>query len=289
MNSTPRRAGAGWQGGFLCVDDGAGLGNNQPVGANDFPMAELNRITHFPAALRWMACALLAFTLLSAAGCGHKHTVAKLPPPPAPAAAPPAAVQPAPPRQPADIAPDAPVLWTQTGIASWYGPPYHNRQTANGEIYDQNAMTAAHKTLPLNSIVRVTNLQTHHQVIVRITDRGPFVGERIIDLSVASAKAVDVWRPGLARVRLEVLSTPAPIESGGRWCVQIGAFSAQKDALTLKARIERQEPDAKVLQFPGPTGFWVRVRVADDDKQEAQRVADTISVDEGGVFMVRLD
>ncbi len=165
--------------------------------------------------------ALLGFVLFSAAGCGGKKKASRVyvPPPPPPAAQPerPQPVRPEhlPPQPPAEIAPDAPVLWTQTGVASWYGPPYDSRQTASGEIYDQNALTAAHKTLPLNSIVRVTNLQTHHQVIVRITDRGPFIGDRIIDLSLASAKAVDVWRPGLARVLLEVLSAPAPI--GDRW------------------------------------------------------------------------
>ncbi len=141
----------------------------------------------------------------------------------------------------------------------------------------------------MNSIVRVTNLKTGQKQIVRITDRGPFVGDRIIDLSAAAAKAVDVWRPGTAKVKLEVLYAPADIDTGGRWCVQIGAFTKQKDAIELKEKLMRRYHTAKVLQFPGPTGYWVRVRVLDDDKSRAQEVAKIINVDEGGVFLVRLD
>ena len=184
---------------------------------------------------------------------------------------------------------DAKPIWTQTGEASWYGPPYHNRRGANGQVYDQNAMTAAHKTLPMGSIVRVTNLKTNAEAIVRITDRGPFIGDRIIDLSLAAAKALDVWRPGIARVKLEVLFAPADIASGGRWCVQVGAFTEEDEALKLKAKIQKRYRTAKVLEFAGPTGFWVRVRVLDDEKSRAQEVANIINVDEGGVFLVRLD
>lgn len=188
-----------------------------------------------------------------------------------------------------EIDPDAEPIWTEVGYASWYGPPYHNRRAANGEIFDMHAMTAAHKTLPLNSIVRVTNLKTSHSAVLRITDRGPFIGDRIIDLSMAAAKAVDVWRPGIAKVQVDVLKTPKDIENGGRWCVQIGAFKEQEDALDLKAKLQRRYKTAKVLQFPGPTGYWVRVRVLEDDKKRAQEVAKIIDVNEGGVFLVRLD
>jgi rare lipoprotein A len=114
---------------------------------------------------------------------------------------------------------DAPILSTQTGLASWYGPPYHNRKAANGEVFDMNALTAAHRTLPLNSIVRVTNLKTEHSAIIRITDRGPFVPDRIIDLSKGAAIVLDVWRPGTAKVRVDVLETPSSLTDGGRWCV----------------------------------------------------------------------
>jgi rare lipoprotein A len=184
---------------------------------------------------------------------------------------------------------DAPVLYSETGIASWYGPPYHNRRGANGEVYDMNALTAAHKTLPLNSLVRVTNVKTGDSTVVRITDRGPFVGDRIIDLSMAAAKAVDVWRPGTALVRVDVLSAPAPITTGGKWAVQIGAFQSRRTAAELKSKLMRRYHTAQILQFTGPTGEWVRVRVQDDDKRRAQELAQATVTPEGGIFLVRLD
>lgn len=153
-----------------------------------------------------------------------------------------------------------------------------------------NALTAAHRTLPLGSIVRVTNLETGHSVIVRINDRGPFVTGRVIDLSLAAAKAIDVWRPGLARVKLEVLETPAPILTGGRWCVQIGAIHDEQTALDLQDRLARMYQTAKVIDFRSPVGtWWVRVRVADDDRARAEEVAKNTQPLEGTVFLVRLD
>src|SRR5206468_9897216 len=112
----------------------------------------------------------------------------------------------------------------ETGKASWYGAPYHNRRSSNGEVYDMNSLTAAHRTLPLGSTVRVTNLKTGHSTVVRITDRGPFVQGRIVDLTLAAAKQADVWQAGVAQVRLEVLRTPVPFDRGGRWAVQVGSF-----------------------------------------------------------------
>ncbi|MFZ3213020.1 MAG: septal ring lytic transglycosylase RlpA family protein, partial [Terriglobales bacterium] len=181
-------------------------------------------------------------------------------------------------------------LFTETGTASWYGPPYHNRQSSNGEIYDMNAMTAAHRTLPLNSVVRVTNLRTGASTLVRITDRGPFVEGRIIDLSLAAAKAIDVWRPGTAAVQLEVMDVPVPLESGGRWCVQIGAFHERRTAEDLRERLSRRYATAKILDFSSPIGdWWVRVRVPDDDRARAEEITRDAHPDEGSVFLVRLD
>ena len=181
-------------------------------------------------------------------------------------------------------------LSVETGKASWYGAPYHNRRGSNGEIYDMNQLTAAHRTLPLGSIVRVTNLKTGHSAIVRITDRGPFVEGRIIDLSLAAAKQVDVWQAGVAQVRLEVLRTPVPFDHGGRWAVQIGSFPDQDDARVLANRLTRRYRTAKVLSFGSPVGdWWVRVRVLQDDRQRAEEVARDTQTSEGKVFLVRLD
>jgi rare lipoprotein A len=187
------------------------------------------------------------------------------------------------------VDPNARVIWSEVGYASWYGPNYNHKKAANGDVYDQTEMTAAHNTLPLNSIVRVVNLKSNQTTVVRITDRGPFVGDRIIDLSAAAAKAVNVYLPGTARVRLDVLEAPHPIETGGRWCVQIGAFTNQSGAIELKEHLQHRYPGAQVLQFKGPTGYWVRIRIAQDDKEKTREVYQHTQVDEGGVFMVRLD
>ena len=97
----------------------------------------------------------------------------------------------------------------QTGLASWYGPRFHGRLTANGERYNQYALTAAHKTLPFGSRVRVTNLKTGQVIEVRINDRGPFIRGRVIDLSYAAARRVGVYKPGTAQVQIEVLAADA--------------------------------------------------------------------------------
>jgi rare lipoprotein A len=181
-------------------------------------------------------------------------------------------------------------LSVETGNASWYGAPYHNRRGSNGEIYDMNQLTAAHRTLPLGSIVRVTNLKTSHSTIVRITDRGPFVEGRIVDLSLAAAKQADIWQAGVAKVRLEVLRTPVPFDHGGRWAVQIGSFPDEGDARTLANHLSRRYKTAKVLSFGSPVGdWWVRVRVLQDDRKRAEEVAHDTQTAEGKVFLVRLD
>ena len=181
-------------------------------------------------------------------------------------------------------------LFTETGTASWYGPPYHNHRASNGELYDMNAMTAAHRTLPLNSVVRVTNLRTGDSALVRITDRGPFIEGRVIDLSLAAAKAIDVWRPGTAPVQVDVMQTPAPLDTGGRWCVQIGAFHQRGAAQELRDRLARRYLTARVLDFPSPVGdWWVRVRVFGDERARAEEITRDTRTDEGAIFLVRLD
>ena len=184
-----------------------------------------------------------------------------------------------------------PIL-TEVGLASWYGPPYSGRKGADGTVYDQNAMTAAHLTLPLGTMARVTNIETGQSVVVRITDRGPFVHGRILDLSLAAAKATGVYRAGVAKVRVEAFAAPnAPASSipGGRWCVQIGAFMNQEDALSLKSDLMRRYTTAKVIEFAGPTGHWVRINPKFPDKGTAEHVAESIHVPDAEPFLIRLD
>lgn len=181
-------------------------------------------------------------------------------------------------------------LFVETGLASWYGAPYNHRRSSDGAVYNMHAMTAAHLTLPLGSTVRVTNLKTGHSAVVQITDRGPFVSGRIIDLSQAAAKKVDVWGAGVAMVRLEVLRAPVPLNHGGRWAVQIGAFDKEHAANKLKDHLSHRYQTAKVLCFGSPVGdWWVRVRVQDDDRKLAEEVARNTHTSEGDIFLVRLD
>ena len=205
---------------------------------------------------------------------------------------------PAPPPSPSENTDEAPpltapehgkVLWSEVGIASWYGPEFHNRRAANGEIYDMHQPTAAHRTLPFNSVVRVTNLSNGKSTLVRINDRGPFVEGRIIDLSLEAAKAIGVWRSGIAKVKLEVLQTPEPITTGGRWCIQIGAFDDRDEATSLKEKLARRYKTAKVIQFTGPTGEWLRIRVPNDERERAKQISETIHPSQGEVWLVRMD
>src|SRR5258708_26923051 len=102
---------------------------------------------------------------------------------------------------------------TETGVASWYGHPYHGRHAADGEIYDMERMTAAHRTLPFGTWVRVKNLENNQTVEVRITDRGPFARGRILDLSHAAAVSIAMLGPGIAKVKITVIAAPAVSET----------------------------------------------------------------------------
>jgi len=181
-----------------------------------------------------------------------------------------------------------PIL-TEEGVASWYTAPYKGAKAANGHVFNDRAMTAAHRTLPMGSLVKVTNLKTGQSAAMRITDRGPFVEGRVIDLSTASAKATGVYVPGTARVRIDVYRTPKPINSGGRWCVQIGAFTSQRKANKFKAQLERKYPGASVIEFSGEDKYWVRIRPEGDNRKQAERIARSLHPTEGEAFLTRLD
>ena len=249
---------------------------------------------------------LIAILFLSA--CGHpKQAQVNVPPPPPPASTEEAEANPArnvpnpkesPNRKPegtADLAepvlpPNAKPIATETGLASWYGPPYHNRRGSNGEVYNMHAMTAAHRTYPLGSIVRITNLKTGDVALVRITDRGPFIRGRVIDLSLAAAQKLDVYKPGVARVKVELMESAASAGSAGKWAVQIGGFPHEPAATKLADHLKRRYHTANVLCFASPAGdWWIRVRVQDDDHSRAQKLAAETQTPEGAVFLVRLD
>ncbi len=207
-----------------------------------------------------MLAALLACLFVAACG-GRQTTRVKLPPPINPR-----------------------VGWTQVGIASWYGPPYHGRPAANGEIYDMNKLTAAHKRLPFDSWLRVKNLSNGKTTQVRITDRGPFVGKRIIDLSKAAAADIGMLGSGVAKVRLTLIPPPkGSARSGatasgvkppnrrqaGRFDVQIGLFSQRDNANALAAKVRRKGHRATVRRTTEGGSQRFRVLVAGGNARQA--------------------
>ena len=177
---------------------------------------------------------------------------------------------------------------TEVGMASWYGPPYHNHQAADGSVFDQNALTAAHRELPMGTMVRVTNLATNQSVVVKITDRGPFVTGRTLDLSLAAAKAIGVYRMGLAKVKVEAYAHPGS-DPVGKWCVQIGVFIDPDDAVQTKNDLMSRYKTSKVIEFAGPTGHWVRINPPLADHATAQRIADSLHLPDADSFLVRLN
>lgn len=142
------------------------------------------------------------------------------------------------------------VGWTQEGIASWYGDEFQGRPTASGERYDQEGMTAAHRHLPFGAWVRVENLDNGRQVLVRITDRGPFVEGRIVDLTRAAAREIGMLGPGTARVRLVVVDLP-PRASCRE--VQVGSFGHPENARSLEDRLRDRGAPARLED--GPEGM----------------------------------
>ena len=191
--------------------------------------------------------------------------------------------------------------YDETGIASWYGRDFHGKHTANGETYDMHALSAAHKTLPLPTLVRVTNLENGRSVIVRVNDRGPFVKERLIDLSYAAAKQLGYAARGTAHVRVQTLDMPAPktadipamdapfktakqphglhtSASGrtttaatvsplpGKMFIQLGAFSSKDNAIRLQNTLKANFPTIRAteINLSGKTLYRVRMGPFED-------------------------
>jgi rare lipoprotein A len=154
------------------------------------------------------------------------------------------------------------------GEASWYGHPFHGRTTASGEVYDMEAMTAAHQTLPFGTVLQVDNLDNGLSTTVRINDRGPFARGRILDLSRRAAREIDMIGPGTAQVRITVLEVPEPHRC---WWVQAGAFENEANARELERRLTSRDHPVQVERTDA--GLH-RVRVGPfSDEGEARSVA----------------
>jgi rare lipoprotein A len=178
----------------------------------------------------------------------------------------------------------------ETGLASWYGHPYHGRAAANGEIYDMETLVAAHRTLPFNTWVRVVNPANSKSVDVRIIDRGPFVDGRIIDLSHAAARAIDLLGPGVGPVRLVVIRLPNTPEAQV-FAVQVGAFANRDNAARLRDAMALRYGAARMVLKPGTPDLWRVLVGAESSTDAAAALATRIHTETGenNGFVVRLD
>ena len=160
--------------------------------------------------------------------------------------------------------------YIKQGIASWYGPGFHGKKTATGEIFDMYAMTAAHKTLPIPSYAQVTNLENHRSIIVRINDRGPFVGNRELDLSYAAAKVLDMAQDGTGTVEIKVISPSQALPQMQKNAskreqnvyLQVGSFGSVKKAMKLKNKIAAYnlpEPNIRSSTYKKSTLYKVQL------------------------------
>jgi len=194
------------------------------------------------------------------------------------------------------------VGFTQEGIASWYGKDFHGKKTSNGETYDMHAMTAAHKTLPLGVFVKVRNKQNGQEAIVRVNDRGPFVKNRIIDLSYTAAKKLGVDMKGTAPVRIEALGyratgaseeeyrSPETYDSGN-YSVQIGSFKDHQNAKRLSEEMRKLHGYSEVKTATVSDELFYQVRAGKYTSLKDAEDAEERFSDHGyrGSFVVSLD
>jgi rare lipoprotein A len=188
---------------------------------------------------------------------------------------------------PADPAGASLSIDERIGYASWYGHPYHGRRTTNGETYDMNTLTAAHRTLPFDTVVKVNNLDNGKDVTVRINDRGPFVKDRIIDLSYAAAQQIGMVGPGTAKVSLEVLravANPFPL------AIQVGSFKDETNARKLQNDLTARFETVSLQEYESPEGKFFRVLVGrfPDTQQASAALAELKRMRYEGL-LIRLD
>jgi rare lipoprotein A len=182
--------------------------------------------------------------------------------------------------------------YREVGIASWYGEDYHGRKTANGEVYDMYAMTAAHRTLPFQTRVRVTNLENGKKTELRINDRGPFIAGRIIDLSFSGAKAIGMLGTGTAKVNIEAIGFTGGQSPSlqGIFAVQVGSFAQRENATRLHDQLERKYPNVHIILWESNVQRLYRVRLgAFRTEAEARRQVEILKKEHLSGFVVRED
>jgi rare lipoprotein A len=221
-------------------------------------------------AMRWGVAAVVVTVMVAGGGCGLFRRGP----------------------QPIEPVPGA----SQIGVASWYGPGFHGRRTANGEVYDQYGLTAAHRTLPHGTWVEVTNLANDRSVRVRVNDRGPYVDDRVIDLSYTAAQRLDMVRSGIAPVRVEVVEAdavpevipvvaaappprPRPVEpapapapvvaSDGRYLVHAGVYADYARARREQRRLDGAAGPVRLALVDAPEARFYQLRVGPFDRRAA--------------------
>ncbi len=255
-------------------------------------MKEGGKVRMLSQSMRVLATVVI-FVALVVSGCGKKKVRVV----PVAASAPPApSSRPVPePREtgnsrvPVKPPVAAPLGQTERGVASWYGHPYHGRHAANGEIYDMETLVAAHKTLPFQTWVRVRNLGNDKTIDVRIIDRGPFVNNRIIDLSHLAAQKIDLIGPGVAEVELTIISSPTEA-TPALFAVQVGAFAVRANAEKMVREMTTAYGFAKEVERQGDPTLWRVVAGRAPSQQAANELAQRIRRERGiAAFVVRLD
>ena len=228
---------------------------------------------------RWRATAF--FLGVFAASCGKQMQVALPPPSPAVVGA------------------------VETGMASWYGHPYHGRTTSNGETYDMRQMTAAHLSLPFDTRVRVTNLANDRSVVLRINDRGPFLKNRIIDVSRAAAERLGMIAPGTVKVRVEVVAAPTVVQpsvqqvsasvpaettpcAGPAYGVQVGSFRNAANAQGVLEGLARDYSQARIVAVDADGGTLYRVVVGAESQAGARQALRELEQDGRDGFVTRV-
>jgi rare lipoprotein A len=190
---------------------------------------------------------------------------------------------------PSSPLPPAPVqaVYQETGIASWYGRDFHGRKTASGEIFDMYGLSAAHRILPLGAIIRVTNLDNFKRIPLKLNDRGPFAGNRVLEVSYAAARELGFAQQGTARVKIETFEQP---RGKSLYTVVAAVFAEEESALLLKDRLSRKFEVIVIAPFDSNAGRLYRVRVGSYHTEEkAELIAGKLKLEGLEPFVMRKD
>jgi rare lipoprotein A len=178
-------------------------------------------------------------------------------------------------------------VYRETGIASWYGKDFQGRKTASGELFDMNGRSAAHRTLPLGTVIRVTNLENYTSIELTVNDRGPLVKSRVLEVSYGAAKELGFVAQGTTRIKIE---TVEPVSDAGTFTVLAAAFSEEENAKLLRERLTQRYEIVAIAPFTSNIGTFYRVRVGNYPSEEkAERIASKLTLEGLEPVVVRKD